>query len=420
MIRDTSQQDSVMTQKKGLTVKTLMWLAVIVLLAVVGWRAIDSWLTNDVSVAKEQLKLATVERGELLRDIVSTGKIVAANAPVIYSPEEGLVTMSVKPGDMVKAGQEVALIASPQLMARLSQQKTLVQQLTSAFNREKLSARRKQLELQQKLELAKVDLAAAEREARRADTSIARQLISQIDFEQAQDDLAKAKLRTHHAEQEAFLSKDTLAFEVENKELELKAQQQVLAELQRKVDELTVLSPVAGIVGNWLVEQKAKVGTNQSLMMIVDLSAYEAELQVPESYADELGLGMLVEISVAGKQLVGQLSSISPEVINNKVTTRVRMPTDEGTALRQNQRVSARIILEQKDDVLMVRRGQFYQSGAGKVGYQIKDGVAQRIALQSGATSMSHIEILNGVKEGDTLVISSLDVFDNKDRVLLY
>ncbi len=420
MIRDTSQQDTVMVNAKGAKWKKLVIASATVAAIVIAWQSTSSWLTNEVSVAKEQLKLASVERGNLLRDIVSQGKIVAANAPIVYSPEPGLVTMAVKPGDMVKAGQKVALIESPQLMARLSQQKTLVQQLTSAFNREKLSARRKQLELQQKLELAKVDLAAAEREARRAKTSIDRQLISQIDFEQAQDELAKAKLRTHHAEQEAGLSKDTLAFEVENKELELKAQEQQLAEIQRKVDELTVLSPVAGIVGNWLVEQKAKVAMNQSLMMIVDLSAYEAELQVPESYADELGLGMTVEVNIAGKQLTGQLSSISPEVINNQVTARVRMPTDDGAALRQNQRVSARIILEQKDNVLMVRRGQFYQSGAGKIGYQVKEGVAQRIALQSGATSMSHIEILDGVKEGDTLVISNLDVFENKDRVLLY
>ena len=420
MIRDIGEQDTVMNNHKSSWLKKGVITLVAVSAILLTWQATSAWLSNEVSIAKAQLKLATVERGDLHRDIVASGKIVAANAPIIYSPEQGLVTMLVKPGDMVKSEQIVAQINSPQLMAKLNQQQTLVQQLTSALNREKLSARRKHLELQQKLELAKVDLAAAEREARRANSSIDRQLISQIDFEQAQDDLSRATLRAHHAEQEADLSKDTLAFEVENKALELKAQTQVLTELQRKVSELTVLTPVAGIVGNWLVEQKAKVSINQSLMMIVDLSTYEAELQVAESYADELGLGMTVEVTIAGKQITGQLSSISPEVINSQVTARVRMLTNEEAALRQNQRVSARIILEQKNNVLMVRRGQFYQSGAGKTAYQIKNDIAQRIALESGTTSMSHIEILHGVEEGDTLVISSLDVFDNKEKVLLY
>lgn len=420
MIRDTSQQDTQVVVKQSNRVKQVVYVSIIAVILFITWQATSSWLSADKSIARDQLKLATVERGDLLRDIVASGKIVAANAPIVYSPEQGLVTLKVKPGDMVELGQKVAEIDSPQLMATLGQQKTLVQRLSSALNREKLASRRKQLEYQQKLELAKVDLAAAEREARRANQSIERNIISQIDFEQAQDELAKSRLRTQHAEQEARLAIDTLAFEVENKALELKAEQQRLAELQRKVDELDIMSPVNGIVGNWLVEQKAKVNNNDSLMMIVDLSAYEAELQVPEAYADELGLGMAVEVSMAGKTLYGQLASISPEVIGSQVTARVRMDKTQGAGLRQNQRVSGRIILEQKENVLMVRRGQFYQSGAGKLAYLVRDDSAERIAIESGVTSMSHIEIIEGAKEGDTLVISSLELFDDKARVLLY
>lgn len=420
MIKDTSQQDTIMAKSHKSYIKTLLWGVLSVVIVVFGWQAFASWQSNELSVSRGQLKLATVERGDLMRDIVTTGKIVAASAPIVYSPEAGLVTLLVKPGDLVELGQNVAIIDSPQLMARLNQQKTLVQQLTSDVSREKLTARRTQLALQQKSELAKVNLAAAEREARRADVSIKRNLISQIDYEQSQDELAKARLTSHHAEQEALLAQDTLAFEVENKVLQLKAKQQELTELQRKVDELAITSPVAGIVGNWLVEQKAKTNSNESLMMIVDLSAYEAELQVPETYADEIGLGMTVEISLGGKQLQGQLASISPEVINNQVTARVRMNDTQDISLRQNQRVSARIILEQKQDVLMVRRGQFYQNGGGKLGYRVQENIAEKIQLVSGATSMSHVEIIAGAKEGDTLVVSSLNVFDNKERILLY
>ena len=420
MIKDTSKQDTVVATNNKRYLKTLFWGSFVVVVILIGWNAFNNWNTNELSISRDQLKLSKVERGNLLRDIVATGKIVAANAPIVYSPEQGLVTLLVKPGDLVKKDQNIAIIDSPQLMAELNKQKTLVQQLTSDVSREKLAARRTQLALQQKAELAKVNLAAAEREARRANVSIKRNLISQIDYEQSQDELAKAQLTSHHAEQEAKLAEDTLAFEVKNKELQLKAQQQEFAELQRKVGELAVASPVAGIVGNWLVEQKAKVSSNESLMMIVDLSAYEAELQVPETFADEIGLGMSVEIKFAGRQLKGTLASISPEVINNQVTARVRMADIQDISLRQNQRVSARIILEQKENVLMVRRGQFYQSGAGKISYRVNDNTVEKINIVSGANSMSHIEIISGVKEGDTLVISDLEVFDNKAQVLLY
>lgn len=420
MIKDTSQQDTMLSSSKKTGLKVSLSILIAVIFITIAWQSFSSWQRNEISVAKEQLKLATVERGDLLRDIIATGKVVAANAPIVYSPEDGLVTLLVKPGDLVNFGQQVAIIDSPQLMAKLNQQKTLVQQLSADVSREKLAARRTELTLKQKAELAKVNLVAAEREWRRADISIKRHLISQIDYEESQDELAKAKLTAHHAEQEAKLAQDTLAFEVENKVLQLKAKQQELAELQRKVDELNVTSPVAGIVGNWLVEQKAKITSNESLMMIVDLSAYEAELQVPEAFAGDIGLGMSVEVNFGGETLAGKLASISPEVINNQVTTRVRIENTHNANLRQNQRVSARIILEQKHNVLMIRRGPFYQSGAGKVSYKVQENIAQKIAIVTGATSMSHIEVINGVKEGDVLVTSDLEIFENKAQVLLY
>ncbi|WP_448548456.1 efflux RND transporter periplasmic adaptor subunit [Thalassotalea fusca] len=418
MIRDTSQQDQIVTTSKSK--KKWVAIAAISIAGVVfAGQAMSRWLSVDHSVSKAQVRFATVERGDLFRDISASGKVVAANAPVVYSAEQGLVTLRAKPGDLVKADQVVAVINSPILMAELQQQQTAVQRISSDVNRAKLDARRQQLALQQRLDVAKVDLSAAERESRRATISIERELISQIDFEKAQDDLAKSQLSYSHAKQEADLAKDTLAFEIENKTLELKTQQLMLSELERKIRELEIRSPVDGIVGNWLVEQKAKVQRNQSLMKIVDLSAYDAEVQVPESYADELGLGMSVEINVAGNMLMGQLSSISPEVRNNQVTARVRINSENDVSLRQNQRVNARIILEQKESVLMVRRGQFYSSGAGKVAYKVNGDNALRIEIESGATSMSHIELLNGVEEGDTIVISNIDAFDNKPQVFL-
>lgn len=418
MIKDTSQQDQVIATK----INSKKWLGIILVSIVVivfTGQAIVRWLFVEHSVNRAQVRLAKVERGDMSRDISAAGKVVAANAPIVYSSEQGLVTLKVKPGDFVNAEQVIAAIDSPTLLAELQQQKTVVQRISSDLNRAKLDARRQQLTLQQRLDLAQVDLSAAERESRRATISINRNLISKIDFEKAKDDLAKSQLSYSHAKQEAELAKNTLAFEVENKSLALKAEQLMLAELERKVGELEIRSPVDGIVGNWLVDQKAKIDRNQALMKIVDLSAYDAEIQVPESYADELGLGMTVEVNVSGNLLLGQLSSISPEVKGNQVTARVRINGEQEVSLRQNQRVNARIILEQKSSVLMVRRGQFYSSGAGRVAYTVKGENAHRTEITSGATSMSHIELLAGVNEGDVLVISNIDIFDNKSQVFL-
>ena len=87
--------------------------------------------------------------------------------------------------------------------------------------------------------------------------------------------------------------------------------------------------------------------------------------------------------------------------------------------LRQNQRLSARIILEKKPNVMMVRRGAFLQTGAGKVTYLVNQNLATKQTIAIGSTSISHIELVAGAEVGDSFVISSLDAFEDAEQVIL-
>jgi len=266
--------------------------------------------------------------------------------------------------------------------------------------------------------MAQVELSAAERENRRAKLSIEKSLISQIDLEKAVDDLAKAKLTFKHAQQEVELAKDTLAFELQSSQSQVARQQLVVDELQRKVSNLNVKASVSGIVGNLLVQPKAMVTKNQALLTLVDLSAFEAELQVPESYANDLGIGMQVELKMGTELVKGTLSAISPEVNNREVTTRVRFNQSDISNIRQNQRLSGRILLENRSDVLMVKRGAFMNAG-GYVAYKLNGERAERIEINTGVTSINHVEVLSGLTPGDEIIISNYDTFKNADAVLL-
>lgn len=419
MIQDTSGQDTVI--QASLTKKLkwpLMTGAAVLLVSGLVWSSVGGSQVSE-SISRSELRFATLEQGTLTRDIATTGKIVAANAPVLYSSDQGTVTLMAKPGDRVEKGDVVATIESHKLTNSLKQQEALLEGMKSALERARLDARRQQLKAQQTIDMAKVDLAAADRESRRGDELIHNKLISKIDFEKGKDDLHKAKLLSAHAKQEAELMKDTLTFEIQNKAAEVNRQALVVTELERQVAALSIEAPVGGIIGNWLTEQKARVAQSQPILTVVDLSAFEAELAVPESYADELGLGMDVELSFGSLTLMGQLSSISPEVRNREVTARVRFEQDERLQLRQNQRLSARVLLENRPNVLMVKRGAFVSTGGGREVYAINGDIAEQTSIQLGARSMSHIEVLQGGKAGDVWVISSIQPFNKAQQVLV-
>jgi HlyD family secretion protein len=416
MIKDTSSQDTVIAPKLGnkLRLPLIIGCGAILMSALV-WAS----LGHDSSVRSvdgADLRLATLTRGTLVRDIATTGKIVAANAPILYSTEEGVVTLLSLPGDEVEQGQVVAKIESPRLQSELQQQQSLLEGMQGNLERSKLDARREQLRVSQILDMAKVDLEAADRESRRGDQLIESSLISKIDFEKSKDDLHKAKLLHKHAQQEVELMRDTLSFEIKNRTLEVQRQALVVSELTRQANALNIIAPVSGIIGNWLVEQKARIGASQPMLTVVDLTAFEAELAVPESYADELGLGMDVELSFGNVNVVGQLSSISPEVRNREVTARVRFADSNTLSLRQNQRLSARVLLEHRPNVLMVKRGDFLNLG-GEIAYQVSNSVAMQKTVKLGARSMSQVEVIEGGEEGDEWVISGTETFKNEPKI---
>ena len=419
MIQDTSGQDTEIQPNMG---KKLKWPlvagAAVLLVSGLVWSSVGGSQVSE-SIKRSELRFATLAQGTLTRDIATTGKIVAANAPILYSTDQGTVTLLAKPGDRVELGDVVATIESHKLTNSLKQQEALLEGMLSALERARLDARREQLKALQTLDMAKVDLEAADRESRRGDELIQNKLISQIDFEKGKDDLHKAKLLSAHAKQDAELMRDTLAFEIKNKASTVNRQKLVVSELERQVGALNIKAPVGGIIGNWLTEQKARIGQSQPILTVVDLSAFEAELAVPESYADELGLGMAVELSFGELTLIGELSSISPEVRNREVTARVRFEQDDRLHLRQNQRLSARVLLENRPNVLMVKRGAFVSTGGGREVYAMNGDIAEQTDIQLGARSMSHIEVLQGGKVGDVWVISSIQPFNKAEQVLV-
>lgn len=381
---------------------------------------VQRWANASISVPYDRIRVATVTRGDLVRDVSVQGRVIAAVSPTLYATAPGTITLLVDAGEQVQTGQVLAEVTSPELANLLQQSQSSFEQRQMELERQRIESRQLALDKRKAADLAGVALTAARREMRRAELAHSKGVIPVIDFEKAKDDLQNAELAHQHAIADASLFDERLAFELRASEFELQREGLSVEELQRRVDDLAIRSPVDGIVGDLLVDQKSAVGRDTPVMAVVDLSRFEIDAQIPESYADDLAIGMQAEILVGGKYYPGQLVAVSPEIINNQVNSRIRFGGDTPTNLRQNQRLTARVLLAEHPDVLMVQRGQFLDSGAGRLTYVIsKDRVASLRQIQVGARSLGAVEILEGLNEGETIVISSLDPFRSADTVLL-
>ena len=166
------------------------------------------------------------------------------------------------------------------------------------------------------------------------------------------------------------------------------------------------------------VDQKSLVNENAPLITVVDLTAFQVEVRIPESYADDLGIGLGGEVKYNDADYRGELVSLSPEVVNSEVVGRIRFTGDIPPGLRQNQRVTVRIMMDELLGVLKLQRGAFADSGGGRSAFVLaENGLAQRVPVRLGARSAGEVQVISGLAEGDRVIISSIAEFENYDTI---
>jgi HlyD family secretion protein len=371
------------------------------------------------SVDRSRLTIATVERGSFVRDIVADGQVVAAVSPTLYADALGTVSLKVHAGDSVSQGQVLAVVDSPDLTAKLAQEEATGVSLRIDWQRATLDAERTLAQLKDAFEQAQVDQKTAQRELDRSRKAYELGSYTELQALKAQDALEKAQFGYTQAKLNYESQPKQNRFDVDSKKALYDRQQVLVADLRRQVEGLNVRSPVDGQVGQVEVADRASVPKDAALLTVIDLSALEVEIKVIESFARDLRSGMSADLEGGGGHFKAVVSGVSPEVIAGQVTARLRFVGDKPSGLRQSQRMSVRIFIDRRENVLMVDRGSFVDQEGGGFAYVVRGNLAERRPVRLGASSAAKIEILDGLNLGDQVVVSGTDTFNGAERVIL-
>lgn len=419
MIPDTSAQDRPLAKpSEGQPWRRWLTRGVLGVACVVGLGyVLRSWLGAERSIDRARIRIAQVERGTLVRDVVADGRVVAANNPTLYAVAAGTVDFHVRPGDKVARGQKLATIASPELESRLAQEQATLAGLDAGVGRAGLEVEHGRANGQKLIAQAEVERQGAAREVQINQQMFARGVIPELELRRSEDALEKAEIAVGHARTEAALLGRELTFDLGTRKRNLDRQREVVRELERQVAALELASPVDGQIGQLLVAQRATVPSQAPIVTVVDLGAFELEIRVPDGFARDLAIGMAAEIRAGTASFAGRVRSVSPEVVDGNVAARLEFSGARPDGLRQNQRLGARILIEERADVLKVERGPFVERGGGNVAYFIEDGIAERRSIRSGAISLDAVEIVSGAQVGDRIIVSGADALGDAQRV---
>jgi len=376
-------------------------------------------------VDRRTLWLDKVKRGPMLREVRGVGTLVSEDILWVPAVVQGrVIRILVEPGAPVEPNTVLLELHNPELELELFNAKTEWESMVTKQVAQKV-------QLQADLLQKKADLAGRKANYDQATLSLE---VDEKEFENDLISLQRIRLSRASVEQTKNL------LEINQQCLEMYERQTIPAQLaemeatvrkarslydlkEKQVQSLHVRAGAAGVLAQipTKIEPGQSVSASTIVAKITNPKKLKAKLKVPEAQARDVTLGLVAEVDTHHGTVLGKVSRIDPTVMDGNVTVDVSLGTRLPQGARPDLSVVGTITLEKLDDVLNVGRPVFASSeGPSELFKVVEDGrYAVRSRVQFGRTSVSTIEVLEGLEVGDEIILSDMSQWDGCDRIRL-
>ncbi len=393
------------------------WLLVLALL-VAGLMALR-WAIEP-GVDRSDVRIATVERGTVVASISATGQVVPGDEQIISSLFVSEVTEVVaRAGDTVTAGDLLLRLDARALKSTI---RDLNEQLALKDNQRhsaQLALERSLNEAQGRRDLLEIDLLSRKARHQRLSTLADKGAISAGDLQEAELDVRRTQAELKQLSRSIDNQQATAEADLERISLEASILSNQLREQQRTLDSAEVRAPRDGVV-TWVLDQPgAPVTSGLQLARVADLSRYRVEAQVSDFYAPRLRQGLQAKVTAGNRMLPAAVDAILPTVEGGSMTLLIELDDPAAEGLRPQLRVDVEVVTGRAENALSIVNGPAIGEGGRQFVYRINNGEAVRTQVDLGVASRNSVQILDGLAEGDQVIISDMRDYQHLEIINL-
>lgn len=390
-------------------------------LSLVTW-AIWSLEPAVMSVPRQSVWVGEVDRGTMIRQVRGPGTLVPKEIRWITSSVDGRVeNRLLEPGVRVEPDTVLLELTNPEVEQQLETARLEVDAAHA-----QLADLRVQLEsglLNQQAEAAAVesDYNEALLEVEANEELAKDGLLPDIDLKRSRIRAEQLERRLGIERQRLDKTRESIESQLASERAQL-AQAQALYDLRREqVGSLAVRAGIAGVLQEVPVEVGERVQPGTVLARVAKPQDLKAELRIAETQAKDIEIGLPAAIDTRNGVVRGRVSRIDPAVREGTVTVDVEMTEALPAGARPDLSVDGTIQIEKLDDVLYVRRPTYGQADSQVELFKLIEGgdLAVRVPVQLGRASVDTIEVVGGLEQGDSVILSDTSQFDEVDRIRL-
>lgn len=376
----------------------------------------------DMTADANTLLMDTVKRGSMLRNVRGIGTLVPEEIRWIPAQSEGRVEeLLVKPGANVSAETVLVILSNPQLEQSALEAKSQVQAGQADYESLKVRLERQVLDQQAAAATVQSNYTQAKMDAEVNESLYKQGLLSEILWKKSKVLADELATRNDIEQKRLSIFADEVRTQLAAQQEQLE-QRRALYELRKSlVEQLRVRAGISGVVQVIPVQVGQQVSAGTNLARVADPTLLKAELRIAETQTRDLQIGQLAEVDTRNGKVQGRVARIDPAGQNGTVGVDITLDGELPKGARPDMNVEGTIELEKLENILYVGRPVQGQE-MSKVGlFRLEpDGItAVRVTVSLGRSSVSTIEIKDGLKEGDRIILSDTSNFDSTDRIQL-
>src|SRR5471032_118455 len=381
--------------------------------------ALWSWMPRGLAVPASELRVARVERGIFLDEIVVRASAEPLNAVILDSVESGRIEeVFARDGALVQKGQLLFRISSPQrnldLLARQADRAQQISNLSTL----RLSQQASRGEHQRRLD----DLAFALEQARKQHARnlrlAAQGFISAVALDESADKLEQQRHAVTQEQRadaaEATVRRDAL----DQLDAAIRGLSSGLKLVSATVDALAVRAPAAGRLTDFRLQVGESIATGKNVGRIDDPSRFKLTASIDEFYLNRIAVGRHGSVTQDGRDYPVDISTIYPQITDGHFAIELRF-TQEQPTLRPGQSLDAQLTLGRPAPALLLPNGAYINDSGGVFVYRLSaDGrEAERRAVRIGRRSNAQIEVLAGLAAGERVIVSGYAAYGNSPKL---
>jgi HlyD family secretion protein len=357
--------------------------------------------------------------GTVYSSVPATGIVNPENEVLLLSPSSSIVSnIYLAPGSRVSKGTIILTLDPKTLTQEIENLKDVLGVMENDLQKNRLNARSIRVDLDYNAEVKNLRITSLKTEIEDQEQLLKVGGISPALAEQTKQELVLAE-----KDLKMTLEKNSIRLkqlEAEEKGLQLQMDMRN-KELEAKLDllkRLTVRAPSDGIILGIYANAGEKVDRDKLLVKMSDMSTFKIVASVDNQYLDDVKTGGDVYAIIDRLRLKGKIGNVSPVIKDKKIDFDVFLDYSQYPKLMPNMEVALMLVIQQRDSVLRIEKGQAFSRGQRQDVFLIKSGRAVRQSITTGLVGTEYIEILSGLQAGDRVIISDVSPFRHKKEIV--